>query len=204
MERLWAGVAVVSRVAAWAGAAMLLFAALVVTAEILLRKVVSPIFGASYSFTGSDEIAGYLFAVATSWSMAHVLVTRGHVRIDALYGLLGPRLRAVCDVAALLALGLFVAVLLERTGALWLVAWEDGARSNTTLRVPLAWPQGAWVAGIALFAFALALALARTLGAVLRNDLALAAELAGASSQDDEIRQELESLPIAHPPARGA
>lgn len=197
MERIWTGVAALSRAAAWAGAAMLLAAALAVTAEILLRKVVSPLLGASYSFTGSDEIAGYLFAIATSWSLAHVLVTRGHVRIDALYGLLGPRARAACDVVALLAMGLFVAVLLERAHALWLVALEDGVRSNTTLRIPLVWPQGAWVAGIALFAFALALALLRTLAALLRGDLVAAAVLAGASSQDEEIRQELDSLPIA-------
>jgi len=134
--------------------------------------------------------------------MAHVLVTRGHVRIDALYGLLGPRLRALCDVVALLALGLFVAVLLERAGSLWLGAVQDGVRSNTTLRVRLMWPQGGWVAGIALFALALAVALARTLAAILRGDLAGAAALAGATTQDEEIRQELESLPIGPSPDR--
>ena len=46
-----------------------------------------------------------LFAVGTSWSMAHVLVTRGHVRIDALYGRFGPRVRALLDIFALLVLG---------------------------------------------------------------------------------------------------
>ena len=197
MDKLWTGIAALSRAAAWAGAAMLLLAALVVTAEVLLRKVLSPLIGTAFSFTGSDEIAGYLFAVATSWSMAHVLVTRGHVRIDALYGLFGPRMRALCDIIALLAMGLFIAVLLERTYSLWLVALQDGIRSNTTLRIALVWPQGAWVAGIALFAAALALALLRTLAGVLRGDFAAVAALAGASSQDDEIRQELESLPIA-------
>ena len=95
---------------------MLFAAAGLVTAEVLLRKGLGFVFGSSFVFSGSDEISAYLFAVGTSWSMAHVLVNRGHVRIDALYGRLSARVRALLDLFALLALGLFVAALLERAG----------------------------------------------------------------------------------------
>ncbi|MGE3917024.1 MAG: hypothetical protein AB7F78_15130, partial [Hyphomicrobiaceae bacterium] len=103
MERLWNGLAALSRTAIVAGAALLFAAALIVTAEVLIRKAIpdlidlagwlarSPSLGDGVklwvrdrlTFSGSDEISGYLFAVGTSWSLSHTLVTRGHVRIDA-------------------------------------------------------------------------------------------------------------------------
>ena len=80
MERLWRGASAAALWGAWAGGAMILLAAVVVTVEVISRKLLA------FAFSGSDEIAAYLFAIGTSWSLAHVLVTRGHVRIDVLYG----------------------------------------------------------------------------------------------------------------------
>lgn len=192
MQRLWSLVTIVSRIGVWAGGAMLLIAALIVTAEVVSRKVIGVV------FSGSDELAAYLFAVGTSWSMAYVLVTRGHVRIDALWVLLSPRLRAVCDLAALLLLGLFLVVLTERGFALTFDSIEGGNRSNTPLRVLLAIPQTAWFIGIAFFLLTWLLATLRTILALLRGDLAAAAEIAGASTQHDEIGAELDGLGIEY------
>jgi TRAP-type C4-dicarboxylate transport system permease small subunit len=115
MDLAWRAVAAVARVAIWMGGAMLFAAAGIVTAEVVLRKGLGAVFGSNFVFSGSDEISAYLFAVGTSWSMAHVLVTRGHVRIDALYGFFGPRTRAMLDLVAAkwtvpLALGIFGAI----------------------------------------------------------------------------------------------
>ena len=88
MELAWRAVAAVARVAIWIGGALLFAAAAIVSAEVVLRKGLGTLFGSTFVFSGSDEISSYLFAVGTSLSMAHVLVTRGHVRIDALYGCL--------------------------------------------------------------------------------------------------------------------
>jgi TRAP-type C4-dicarboxylate transport system permease small subunit len=175
---------------------MLFIAAMIVTGEIILRKVISPWMGAHYNLTGSDEIASYLFAVGTSWSMAYVLVTKGHVRIDALYGLFGPRVRAVMDLIALLVLGLFVAAFLERSFALMLSSFLSDVHSNTTLRIPLAIPQGGWVFGIALFMLTIVVAFVRCLAALLQGDFRRVGEIAGAASQDEEIEAELEGLGI--------
>lgn len=203
MDALWRGLSAVSRVGIWLGAAMLFIAAAIVTGEIILRKVVSPWLGAHYNLTGSDEIASYLFAVGTSWSMAYVLITKGHVRIDALYGLFGARARAIMDMVALLVLGLFVAVFLERSFVLMQSNFLSDVHSNTTLRIPLAIPQGAWVLGFALFMLAIIVAFVRSLAALLQGDFRRVGEIAGAASQDEEIEAELEGLGIRKSTAVG-
>jgi TRAP-type mannitol/chloroaromatic compound transport system permease small subunit len=197
MNLVWRVVAAIARFAVWCGGAMLLAAALTVSAEVLTRKGLGALLGPGFVFSGSDEISAYLFAVGTSWSMAHALVTRGHVRIDVLYGRFGPRSQVLLDLFALIGLGLFVAALLERA---WDVAWTSYAgelRSNTPLRLPLAWAQLPWFGGIALFALALVLAVLRTLLALVRGDYATAAATSGAVTQTEEIESELENLGLS-------
>ena len=194
LDRIWLGFAGLARFAAWIGGAMLLSAAFIVTAEILLRKVVSPVLGPEWNFTGSDEIAAYLFAVGTAWSLAHEVTTRANVRIDALYMNFGPRARAVMDLIALIVFMIFVAVLLERAWSLALQSYDSNIRSNTTLRVPLAWAQLPWVLGLSLFALSLVIAFLTTLSHLLRGDWARAAAISGAASTEDEVAAELSGL----------
>jgi TRAP-type C4-dicarboxylate transport system permease small subunit len=196
MELAWRAVAAIARVAIWIGGALLFAAAAIVSAEVVLRKGLGTLFGSTFVFSGSDEISSYLFAVGTSLSMAHVLVTRGHVRIDALYGFFSRRTRVLLDLFALVVLGIFVAALLERA---WDAAWTsyiEQIRSNTPLRIPLAWAQLPWFGGIALFAVALVLAVLRTLLALLRGDYATASATSSAVTQDEEVESELEGLGI--------
>jgi TRAP-type C4-dicarboxylate transport system permease small subunit len=196
MQKLWDAVAAIARAAIVLGGVMLFAAAIIVTAEVLLRKGLGALFGFSYVFSGSDEISAYLFAVGTSWSMAHVLMNRGHVRIDALYGWFSPRTRAILDVFALLVLGLFLATLVERSWHVAFTSYVEEIRSNTPLRLPLAWAQLPWFGGIALFALALLLSLVRSVGALLRGDYAGVGAIAGATTQDEEIESELEGLGV--------
>jgi len=196
MEKAWDAIAAIARLAIWLGGIMLFAAATIVTAEVLLRKGLGALVGFSYVFSGSDEISAYLFAVGTSWSLAHVLVTRGHVRIDVLYMRFSPKIRALLDIFALLVLGLFTAALLERAWDVAFTSYVEEIRSNTPLRLPLAWAQLPWLAGIALFALALLLAVLRSIVAVLRGNYAEVAAIAGAATQDEEIESELEGLGI--------
>jgi len=221
MDSLWNGLVRLARVAILSGCALLFIAAIIVTAEVLIRKAIPDLIEfttwitgivgidiAGWSdrtkvwirdnltFSGSDEISGYLFAVGTTWSMAHVLVTRGHVRIDVLYGQLGPRIRAVFDVIALILLAIFVSAMVERA---FDVTWTNTIeynRSNTNLRIPFAWSQIPWLAGIVLFFVTLVVALLRSLLALLRGDWATVAQTAGVSTQDEEIESELKGLGI--------
>ncbi len=176
---------------------MLFLAAGIVTLEVLLRKGLASLVGSGFTFSGSDEISGYLFAVGTSWSMAHVLVTRGHVRIDVLYGMLSARTRAWLDLVAMLLLGIFVAAIVERAAD---VAWTSLAeviRSNTNLRIPLAWAQIPWLGGLVLFLLVIVVAFVRSAVALLRGDVASVGAIIGIASQDEEIASELEGLGIA-------
>jgi TRAP-type C4-dicarboxylate transport system permease small subunit len=197
MELAWRAVAALARVAIWIGGALLFAAAAVVSAEVVLRKGLGTLLGSSFVFSGSDEISAYLFAVGTSLSMAHALVTRGHVRIDALYGHFGRRTRIVLDLLALIVLGIFLAAVLERSWDVASTSYVEQIRSNTPLRIPLAWAQLPWFFGFALFGVALVLAVLRTLLALLRGDYATAAATSSAVTQDEEVESELEGLGIA-------
>jgi TRAP-type mannitol/chloroaromatic compound transport system permease small subunit len=203
---------------------MLFLAAGIVTAEVAMRKLIpSIIAGAAwlangvglgglgailsgwetglqaYMFSGSDEISGYLFAVGTSWSLAYVLCTRGHIRIDAVYGRLGPKLRGWLDLVALILLGVFVAAMVQRAWDVTLINYTEYNRSNTNLRIPLAWAQIPWLAGFGLFALAMVVAVLRTLMALFRGDWATVAATAGVATQDEEIESELKGLGIQRP-----
>lgn len=190
MESIWNSTARVSRLCACVGGALLLFAAILVSTEVVARKLLT------FVYSGSDELAGYLFAVGTSLSLAHVLVTRGHVRIDALYIHFAPRVRAVLDVVALVALAVVALAMLDRGFDLTFSNYVEWNRSNTPLRTPLSLPQIPWMLGLALFLFSIAVALARTLLALGRGDYLTANQTAGVASQDEEIEGELASLGI--------
>jgi TRAP-type C4-dicarboxylate transport system permease small subunit len=198
MEALWNATARVSRVFAGLGGVLLLLAAILVSAEVISRKLLTVV------YSGSDELAAYLFAVGTTWSLAHVLVMRGHVRIDALYLRLAPRTRAVLDVLALLTLGVVALTMLDRSFDLAHSNYLEWNRANTPLRTPLSLPQMPWVFGLALFFFSICVALARASIALARGDLLTVSQTAGVASQDEEIESELASLGIAtgrHPAA---
>lgn len=195
MERIWRGASVAALWGAWAGGGMILVAAVVVSVEVVSRKLLS------FAFSGSDEIAAYLFAVGTSWSLAHVLVTRGHVRIDVLYGNLGARGKAAFDLIAITGLAILVLAIVDRTGELFLDNLSGANRSNTPLRIPLAWPQAPWLAGFLLFLAVTVLAFLRSVRALIRGDLATVTETIGVPSQDEEVKGELGSLGIGTPNA---
>jgi TRAP-type C4-dicarboxylate transport system permease small subunit len=190
IETVWNATAKVSRVFAWLGGILLLAAAMLVSAEVISRKVLTVV------FSGSDELAAYLFAVGTSWSLAHVLVTRGHVRIDALYNKLPPGARAGFDIVALVTLGFVALAMLDRAFDLALSNYLEWNRANTPLRTPLSLPQIPWVFGFALFLFSIGIALLRTAIALRRGDRRTAHQTAGVASQDEEIESELASLGI--------
>ena len=224
MERLWGGLTRLAHAAILAGGVLLFVAALIVTAEVMVRKAIPDLIDLvawcaglfktdlrawadatglwvknHFGFSGSDEISGYLFAIGTSWAMAHVLITRGHVRIDALYGGLPARVRAALDIISLLLLIVFIGALLERAFNVTSINFVEYNRSNSNLRVPLAWPQIPWLLGIALFLLTAVVAVIRAALAFISGDLAAVNAIAGASSQDEEIESELKGLGIEAP-----
>ena len=57
MEKLWTAICSLARFLAWVGGAMIMIAALIVSTEVICRKLLA------FAFSGSDEIGAYLFAV---------------------------------------------------------------------------------------------------------------------------------------------
>lgn len=101
----------ISRRLAWFGGALLIGASVLVTVDVLCRKLFNVTLG------GADEFTGYCFAVATSLALSFALFERVHIRIDALYGFAGPRLRAAADLFGMILLTLF-------TGLVAAMAWD--------------------------------------------------------------------------------
>ena len=108
-----------------------------------------------------------------------MLVTRGHVRIDALYGGFSPNVRAVFDLVALAGLAILVVALTDRSWELVSDNLSGWNRSNTPLRVPLPYPQLPWFFGFVLFLLALVVACLRAVIAFVRGDYAKVAATAG-------------------------
>lgn len=174
-----------ARAAIGVGGALILASAFLVGLEVVLRKVFV------VSMGGADELSGYAFAIGTSWGIAFTLLDRANVRVDALYSHLGRRMRALCDVLALLSLAVFVTLLSWHALQVLSTSLLFASRATTPLGTPLWIPQGLWVLGFGLFLFALIPLLLRTLVAFATGDLATVSRLAGARSIEEEAADEV-------------
>lgn len=170
--------------AVWAGGALLLAAAAIVSVDVIARKLFA------FSLGGADELSGYAFAIGSAWAFPFALLRRANVRVDALYQHLPAKLCAVLDILALAALGVFAAVLARYGWEVLATSWSLASRSNSALTVPLWIPQALWVAGLALFLATLALLLARALGALARGDWTWIQTWLGARSIVEEAADE--------------
>lgn len=182
---------IVARWAARCGGALLLAGAITVSIDVLARKLFN------VSLGGADELSGYAFAIGTAWSFAFVVLVRGHVRVDALYVHLPAALAAMLDLVALLALLAFASVVAWYGWDLMAGSFNRGARSNSSLAVPLWIPQLLWWAGYAMFALTALLLAARVALGLLRRDVAAIARIAGARSTAEDAQDEIDSAQAA-------
>jgi TRAP-type C4-dicarboxylate transport system permease small subunit len=130
----------------------ILLLGVLVSIDVVMRKV------SGRNLGGVDEIAGYLFAIGISWSLAAGFYARSHIRIDILYQRFALIPRALLDLVAIVSL-LFVALFLVYSS--WLVletSWQRSSHSASSLQVPLFIPQAAWLCGMVAFALSLAIA----------------------------------------------
>lgn len=174
-----------ARAAALAGGLLMLAAAVLVSVDVLLRKL------ASITLGGADELSGYALAIGSTWSFAFVLLHRGNVRIDALYQHLPRVLAAVCDLLAITALLGFVSLVAWHGSDVLAQSWSLGARSNSALAVPLVVPQALWWLGYAWFVLCGAVLLLRSLLAFGAADWPTVNRLIGARSIEEEAADEL-------------
>jgi TRAP-type mannitol/chloroaromatic compound transport system permease small subunit len=102
----------------------------------------------------TDEISGYILALAATWGFAYALRTDAHVRVDVLFPYMGRGLRRAMDFLAMVLMALFAAVISWKIWVLVLDSLESGMRSSTYLLTPLYIPQGILGVGFSLLALA--------------------------------------------------
>ncbi|HSW20911.1 MAG TPA: TRAP transporter small permease subunit [Ramlibacter sp.] len=175
------GASHVSRWLAWIGGAMLLLCAILVSLDVVFRAAFK------VTYFESFELSTYAFAIATAMGMSYALVSRAHIRIEVVYIMLSARKQAWLDVVAYLMLTVCAGVLLYWCGQVVLANYQSGARSNSSLALPLAIPQGIWLLGLAWFALLAALYSVYGLLKCLQGRWAEAHQTLGVASLEEEI-----------------
>jgi TRAP-type mannitol/chloroaromatic compound transport system permease small subunit len=102
----------------------------------------------------TDEISGYILALAATWGLAYTLRTDAHVRIDVLLPYLPRRWRAFADFLAVVLMGFFAGLISWKIWALVLDSFESGIRSSTYLLTPQWIPEGILGIGFSLLTLA--------------------------------------------------
>ncbi len=174
----------VARFAAMVGGLGILFIAVMVTVDVFLRKFAGTTLG------GATEMAGFIFAVATALAYPFVLLDRANIRIDVVYTLLTPRVRAFLDFAAMALLLYFISRLTLSVYGLFEKSWTANSKSVGVINIPLWIPQFFWVLGFALFTLtALFLTIYALIG-LSRRDWTAVNAAAGVPSIEETIEEE--------------
>lgn len=104
------------------------------------------------SFGGTEEIAGYTMAIATSWGMSFTLLEMGHVRIDLLRNRAASFGRAMFDLFSMVVMSAVIVTIAVMSWPVLARSLENGSRANTPMETPLALVQVPWFAGWLWFA----------------------------------------------------
>lgn len=131
-----------SRWLAWLGGLALLCSAVLISLDVVFRAI----WNANYF--ESFELSTYAFAIATATGMSYALVSKAHIRIELLYIKLSPKWRAWLDVWAYTGLAVVSITLVYWCAQTVIGNLDTGARSNTSLAIPLAIPQSMWLLGL--------------------------------------------------------
>jgi len=159
----------------------LLACALFVLTDIVLRQV-------GTSFGGTDEISGYVMAIATSWGMAFTLLELGHVRIDLLRTRLPGKGRAIMDLMSMLILAAVVSLIAWQCWPVLANSLKNSSTANTPLETPLALVQVPWLLGWVWFAIVSWATLFAAAVLVLRGKLDRAEAAIGAFSEAETLK----------------
>ena len=180
-----------SQLAVWVGGAALLAAALMVTVDVLARKIFS------VTMSGSDEYSGYVFSATTTWAYSYCLLHRPNVRIDALYNYLPRKITAILDVVGLLLLFYFMSIMTYYAMVSFVDSWVNNSVSITTLGTPQWIPQLFWVAGLILFFVTLIFVVFYSIVALLQRNWDLVARVAGVPSIAETMQEETHGIDVA-------
>ena len=181
MNRFELVLATISLWMARVGGAALLGVAILTTVEVGMRaaRLQAP--------SIATELASYALAVGATWALAYVVFERSHVRVDVLAQRLPAPARGVLDALALASLAVVGAMLSFGAFGMVSTSLRLASKSNTTLGMPLAWPQGAWLFGLLWFTFIALYRTAQAVVALVHRDFSEVSRIGSSPSADDEI-----------------
>jgi TRAP-type C4-dicarboxylate transport system permease small subunit len=185
----------ISRWFCWAGGALFLASAVLISLDVVFRALFRSTLFESF------ELSSYAFAIATSLGLAYTLATKGHIRIEVIYNLLGLRFRALLDVLALGSLSVVAAVLVYWCLQTVLQNAAMSARSNSSLAMPLVAPQSVWLLGMVWFAIVCFVLAATGLVWLLRRRFVEVHQVLGVGSLQEEISANVDISTVQTPPA---
>ncbi|WP_428650660.1 TRAP transporter small permease [Roseibium sp.] len=123
---------------AWAAALLFVFAGLMLTYEVLARYLfVAPTIWAA-------ELSQLCLIWGTMLAMPWLLKTGQHIAVDALTDQLGPRMRRLCHLLAMLAIAAFSAGVTWKGAGIFLDSFERGRTTGSMLDLPT------WVSELAI------------------------------------------------------
>ena len=187
-ERIHARLARIAQIAVWIGGGAHLAAAIMVTIDVVLRKIFS------ITMSGSDEMSGYVFAAGTTWAYSYCVLHRSNIRIDAVYNLLPRRLCGMLDIVGVTLLLIFNAVLTRHAWEAFATSFVRDSVSITTLATPLWIPQLFWVIGLIAFQLTLVfVAVYATLRYWQRDDAAVN-RIVGVPTVAEEVEAETRGM----------
>lgn len=135
------------------------------------------------SLGGTDEISGYVMAIATSWGVSYALTALAHVRIDLLRAKLSMTGAAILDVIAMLSLAATAVFVAQKCWTVLSKTLSTSARANTPLETPLWIPQTLWWAGWLWFAVSAVILSCAVLYYLIKGNPAKIDNIAGVRSE---------------------
>jgi TRAP-type C4-dicarboxylate transport system permease small subunit len=120
--------------------------AVLITSDIVTRRFLG------FNTQATTELSGYMLAIGISFSLAHTLASKGHIRVDAALMRFPLRIRAYLHVVAVGVLASLATLMALRAWDVAVESWELGSIDRTPLAIPLVVPQAIWTFGFVVFA----------------------------------------------------
>jgi len=167
--------------AGWA----LVVLSIVIAVNVMARKLFN------YSLQGVDEYGGYCLAICASIGFSQAAYEKAHIRISVVTDMLPVRIRAACDILALVLLTGMALTLAVKACDVAYMSYDMQAMATSALRTPLSIPQAMWAAALCWFSFILIIQCLRALLLLAQRDWTGICRDYGVPSVNDEIEEEL-------------
>ncbi|MGB1034753.1 MAG: TRAP transporter small permease subunit [Primorskyibacter sp.] len=168
------------------GVALMVGFGLLACAAFVLTDIIMRRFGTSLG--GTEEIAGYAMALATSWGMSYTLLELGHVRIDILRTRFQSFGKALFDVFSICVMTGVVITIAIKSWPVVERSLVNGSRANTPLETPLIWVQAPWFAGWVWFALMSTLLTVAALSLLVKRRFGDTETIVGAFAEQDTLQ----------------